>query len=231
MADPVTPPTPTDAERARTVLAAAGSLALTVTGTGDRFDHVVLHAVDAASRLLLLDPADARLAAALAAAPHSGLAVHAELTDVAPVAVRDRVRTRLALSGRLTTAGPDTLVLRPARAALSADDTVRTLDATALGAAAPDPLAAQEAELLDHLDTGHADLLVELARLAGADALTGATGVRPLLLDRKGLVLRLEGPASHQDVRVAFLTEARHPNDVGLRIQELLDPTGAWTHY
>ncbi|MET9496075.1 DUF2470 domain-containing protein [Streptomyces sp. NPDC006552] len=230
MADPVTPPTPTDAERARTILAAAGSLALTATATEDRFDHVVLHAVDAAARLLLLDPADPRLTAALAAAPHSGLAVYAEVTDVAPVAVRERVRARLALSGRLTPAGPGTLVLRPARAALSEDDTVRTLDAAALGAAAPDPLAAQEAELLDHLDTGHADLLAELARPARADALTGVVAVRPLRLDRTGLVLRLERAATHQDVRVPFRTAAQSPHDVGPRIQELLDPTGTRAH-
>ncbi|MEV1019530.1 DUF2470 domain-containing protein [Streptomyces sp. NPDC050264] len=231
MADPVTPPSPTDAERARTILAAAGSLALTVTAAGHRLEHVVLHAVDAASRLLLLDPADDRLTAELAAAPHSGLAVYAEFTDVAPVAVRDRVRARLALSGRLTAAGPDTLVLRPARAAFAEGDTVRTLDAAALGAAAPDPLAAQEAELLDHLDTGHADILVELAELVRGDDLAGVVGIRPVRLDRKGLVLRLERHMAHQDVRVAFLTEARGPYDVGPRIQELLDPTGVRTHY
>ncbi|MDG4862338.1 DUF2470 domain-containing protein, partial [Streptomyces sp. T-3] len=99
--DPSTEPTP--AERARTILAAAGSLALTTTG--HRVEFVTLHNVDAASRLLLLNPEDGCLTAELAVAPRSGLAAYAELTDVAPVAVRDRVRARLALSGRLTLAG------------------------------------------------------------------------------------------------------------------------------
>ncbi|MGY0019883.1 DUF2470 domain-containing protein [Streptomyces sp. YJ-C3] len=231
MANPVMPPRPTDAERARTILAAAGSLALTATAAGHRLDHVVLHTVDAASRLLLLDPADHRLGAELAAAPRSGLAVHAEVTDVAPVAVRDRVRARLTLSGRLAPAGPDTLVLRPARAALAEGDTVRALDAAALASAAPDPLAAQEAELLGHLDTGHADILVELAELVRGDDLADVTEIRPVRLDRRGLVLRLEKAASHEDLRVAFPTPAHGPYDVGLRIQELVDPTAVRTHY
>ncbi|MZD04193.1 hypothetical protein GTW43_03730, partial [Streptomyces sp. SID5785] len=219
----MTPPDPTPAERARTVLAAADSLTLTVaTGTpvtgapapgapatctpatraSHRVDCVALHAVDAASRLLLLDPAEPGLTAALTGAPRSGLAVHAEFTDVAPVAVRDRVRARLMLSGRLTTAGPDTLVLRPARAVLVADGARHELDAGELGAAAPDPLAGHEAELLAHLDAGHADILHELAALTEVSALTGAARLRPVRLDRAGLVLRGEAGGPHTDVRI-----------------------------
>lgn len=228
MVYPVTPVEPTDAERARTILAAADSLALSVTDGALRYECVALHTVDAASRLLLLDPADPCLTAALAVAPGSGLAAYAEFTDIAPVAVRDRVRARLALSGRLAPAGPDTLVFRPARAALSVDDTVRTLDAAALGAAAPDPLAGREAELLDHLDTGHADLLVQLTDLVRQGDLRGIDRIRPVRLDRKGLVLRLErAGGAFEDVRIGFLTEAQGPYDVGLRIQELLDPATA----
>ncbi|MFI0235592.1 DUF2470 domain-containing protein [Streptomyces sp. NPDC016845] len=228
MVYPLTPPEPTDAERARTILAAAGSLALSLTGSGLRFDCVALHTVDVASRLLLLDPAEPGLAAALAAAPGSGLAAFAECTDIAPVGVRDRVRARLALSGRLAPAGPGTLVLRPARAALSVGDAVRTLDAPTLAAAHPDPLAAHEAELLGHLDTGHADLLVQLAGLVRQGDLSGIERIRPLSLDRKGLVLRLERTGdAFDDVRIGFPTEARHPRDVGARIQEVLDPAAA----
>ncbi|NEB76513.1 DUF2470 domain-containing protein, partial [Streptomyces sp. SID14478] len=132
-------------------------------------------------------------------------------------------------SGRLTTAGPDTLVFRPARAALAEDDTVRLLDAAALGAAAPDPLAAQEAELLGHLDTGHADVLVELAALLSGDDLADVVRIRPVRLDRRGLDLRLEKPLSYEDLRVPFLTPAHGPYDVGLCIQEILDPAALRT--
>ncbi|WP_353940237.1 DUF2470 domain-containing protein [Streptomyces sp. HUAS MG91] len=228
MVYPVTPPEPTTAEIARTILAAADSLTLSVPGSGLRYECVALHTVDAASRLLLLDPADPGLTAELAGAPGSGLAAYAEFTDIAPVVVRDRVRARLALSGRLTPAGPDTLVLRPARAAVSVDDTVRTLDAATLGAATPDPLAAREAELLGHLDTGHADILVQLVDLVRKGDLTGIDRIRAVRLDRKGLVLRLEAAGgAFDDVRLGFLTEAQGPHDVGLRIQELLDPATA----
>ncbi|MGY0490566.1 DUF2470 domain-containing protein [Streptomyces sp. WG-D5] len=220
----------TPAERARTILAAADTLTLTTTDPRQRLDCVGLYAVDAASRLVLLDPADTRLTEALATAPRSGLGAYAEFTDVAPVVVRDRVRARLALSGRLSNAGPDTLVFRPARAAFAEDDTVRVLDMTELAAAAPDPLASVEAELLSHLDTGHADLLVQLAETVGERDLADVLDIRPVRLDRKGLVLRLERDQAHEDARIAFHTPAVGPHEVGHRIQELLDVAAARAH-
>ncbi|MDG4862337.1 DUF2470 domain-containing protein, partial [Streptomyces sp. T-3] len=151
-----------------------------------------------------------------------GLAAYAELTDVAPVAVRDRVRARLALSGRLTLAGPDTLIFRPARVALADGGDVRAVDAAEVAEAAPDPLAAHEAELLSHLEAGHAETLAALARLVPEQLLAGVLHIRPIRLDRKGLVLRLEGLDTHDDVRLPFATEATGPHDVGYRIHELL---------
>lgn len=233
MVNPVAHPELTPAERARTILAAADTLTLTLTTTGARMrlDCVGLYAVDAASRLILLDPADARLTAALATAPHSGLAAYAEFTDIAPVVVRDRVRARLAFSGRLANAGPDTLVFRPARAAFSEDDAVHVLDMTELAAAAPDPLAGVEAELLSHLDTGHADLLLQLAEQIGRAHLGDVVDIRPVRLDRRGLVLRLEHEErEHEDVRVTFHTPAVGPHEVGHRIQELLDVAATRAH-
>ncbi|MGW2342078.1 DUF2470 domain-containing protein [Streptomyces sp. NPDC001661] len=234
MVNPVAHQELTTAERARTILAAADTLTLTLTTATEarlRLDCVGLYAVDAASRLVLLDPADGRLTEALATAPHSGLAAYAEFTDVAPVVVRDRVRARLAFSGRLGNAGPDTLVFRPARAAFAEDDAVRVLDMTELAAAAPDPLAGVEAELLSHLDTGHADLLVQLVELVGDLDLSDVADIRPVRLDRRGLVLRLERAAQeHEDVRIAFHTHAVGPHEVGHRIQELLDVAAARAH-
>ncbi|MEU8850206.1 hypothetical protein AB0C70_29195 [Streptomyces sp. NPDC048564] len=89
-------PEPTPAERARSVLAAAGSL--TVTTQGHRIELIGLHTVDAAARLLLHNPPDGHLAAELAVAPHGDLAALVEFTDVAAVAVRERVRSRLTLA-------------------------------------------------------------------------------------------------------------------------------------
>ncbi|MFC7303226.1 DUF2470 domain-containing protein [Streptomyces monticola] len=217
---PAVPAAPTDAERARTILAAAGSL--TLTTDGHQNDRVVLHVVDTASRLLLINPPDGRLTAELAVAPGSGLASFAEFTDVAPVAVRDRVRARLALSGRLTLACPDTLLFRPARAALTEGDEVRAIDVACLAAAPPDPLAVQEAELLSHLDAAHGETVARLARLVPARLLLDVVGIRPVRIDSKGLVLRLERLRTHHDVRVPFASAATSPEDVGRRIHELL---------
>ncbi|MEJ8671573.1 DUF2470 domain-containing protein [Streptomyces sp. MS1.AVA.1] len=60
--------------------------------------------------------------------------------------------------------------------------------------------------MLGRLDAAHADTVAPLARLLPAREQLGAAGVRPLRLDRHGLVLRLETADSHHDVRLPFTT-------------------------
>ncbi|KUL31084.1 DUF2470 domain-containing protein [Streptomyces regalis] len=213
-------PEPTPAERARSVLAAAGSL--TVTTQGQRIELIGLHTVDAAARLLLHNPPDGQLAAELAVAPHGDLAALVEFTDIAPVSVRERVRARLTLGGRLSALGPKTLVFHPARAVLKQDGGTTSIGLDELTLAAPDLLATHEAEMLARLDAAHTDTVAPLARLLPAREQLGATGVRPLRLDRHGLVLRLETPDSHHDVRLPFATPATHPGDAVRQIHALL---------
>ncbi|MFJ7157732.1 DUF2470 domain-containing protein [Streptomyces sp. NPDC101118] len=70
------------------------------------------------------------------------------------------------------------------------------VDPDALAAAAPDPLAAHEAELLQHLHAAHGDRVGGLCALLGArEAEAGAGGRRavPLALDRFGLRIRFTG--------------------------------------
>ncbi|MGI5481680.1 DUF2470 domain-containing protein [Streptomyces lavendofoliae] len=102
------PPGPSGAERVRSVLTAARSL--TVTTDGYRCDLVGAHALDDRGRLTLRLPGDCHLAAAVACAPRGDLAAMLQFTDVAPTAVRDRVRARVTLSGWLTDAGADDAV-------------------------------------------------------------------------------------------------------------------------
>ncbi|MFE5814708.1 DUF2470 domain-containing protein [Streptomyces sp. NPDC056479] len=213
-------PEPTPAERARSVLSAAGSL--TVTTHGHRVELIGLHTVDAAARLLLQNPPDAFLAAELAVAPQGDLAALVEFTDVAPVAVRERVRARLTLGGWLTALGPKAVVFHPARAVLTDADGTSVIGLDELTLAAPDPLATHEAEMLARLDAAHADTVAPLARLLPARQRLGATDVRPLRLDRHGLVLRLEAPASHLDVRLPFAAPATHPGEAVRQIHALL---------
>ncbi|KUO03471.1 DUF2470 domain-containing protein [Streptomyces caeruleatus] len=213
-------PEPSPAERARSVLAAAGSL--TVTTQGHRIELIGLHTVDAAARLLLPNPPDGHLGAESAMAPHGDLATLVEFTDIAPVAVRERVRARLTLGGWLTALGPKALVFNPARAVLTDDDGTIVIGLDELTLASPDPLATHEAEMLARLDAAHAHTVAPLARLLPAREQLGATGVRPLRLDRHGLVLRLETPEAHHDVRLPFATAATHPGEAVRQIHALL---------
>ncbi|MFE7441903.1 DUF2470 domain-containing protein [Streptomyces chartreusis] len=213
-------PEPTPAERARSVLAAADSL--TVTTHGHRVELIGLHTVDAAARLLLNNPPDGHLAAELAMAPRGDLTALVEFTDVAPVAVRERVRTRLTLGGRLTVLGPKALVFHPARAVLTEDDRTTVIGLDELANSSPDPLATHEAEMLARLDAAHADTVTPLARLLPAKQQLGACEVRPLRLDRHGLVLRSQTPDSHHDTRLPFATAATHPGEAVRQIHILL---------
>lgn len=213
-------PEPTPAERARSVLSAAGSL--TVTTHGHRVELIGLHTVDAAARLLLQNPPDAHLAAELAMAPHGDLAALVEFTDIAPVAVRDRVRARLTLGGWLTALGPKALVFNTARAVLTEDDGTTTIGLDELTLASPDPLATHEAEMLARLDAAHADTVAPLTRLLPPRLQLGASDVRPLRLDRHGLVLRVETPDAHHDARLPFAAQATHPGEAVRQFHLLL---------
>ncbi|MFG2551282.1 DUF2470 domain-containing protein [Streptomyces sp. NPDC048581] len=213
-------PEPTPAERARSVLSAAGSL--TVTTHGHRVELIGLHTVDAAARLLLQSPPDAHIAAELAMAPHGDLAALVEFTDIAPVAVRERVRARLTLGGWLSALGPKTLVFNPARAVLTEDDEATVIGLDELTLASPDPLATHEAEMLARLDATHADTVAPLARLLPPRLQLGASAVRPLRLDRHGLVLRVETPDTHHDARLPFDAPAGHPGEAVRQFHLLL---------
>ncbi|MEW2586549.1 hypothetical protein [Streptomyces virginiae] len=96
---------------------------------GLRYDLVGLHSVNARGQVRMRLRADSLPAAHLACAPRGALAALVEFTDIAPVAVRDRVRARVTLSGRLTRSGQDTgadevdLRLDAARATLATPET------------------------------------------------------------------------------------------------------------
>lgn len=214
---------PADAERVRTVVAAADSLTV-VTGTRD---YVLLgaglHTVDEDGRLLLHVPADCPLTAEVASAPRGVLSVLLEFTDVAPVALRDRVRARVTFAGRLTPGAHDTeLRLDTAHVSLeTARGTVR-VGPDALAAARPDALAPYEAGMLTHLVDGHSDVVHLLAGLLDPALLRGATAVRPAAVDRHGLTLRVERATGHDDVRLPFAVPAYEPAQVGDRVHGLI---------
>ncbi len=88
---------PSVAERARSVLAAAWSCA--VTAEGGREELLGAHSVSADGRVLLHVPEDSALLAAAICAPRGEPSAVLEFADVAPVPVRRRIRTRLWMAG------------------------------------------------------------------------------------------------------------------------------------
>ena len=141
-----------------------------------------------------------------------------ELTDVAPVAVPHRVRGRAWVAGWLTAVGPEErpalarlivernpagppmaevawLLLRLEVGEAYVDDLwgEEQVEPDDFAAAAPDPFAAHEAELLQHLATAHDDRMRALCGLleetGPACAAAGARAV-PLSVDRHGMRVR-----------------------------------------
>lgn len=217
---------PTNAEQILSVLTRADSLTLTTDGSS--YALVGLHTLDGRGRLRLRLPADSPLAAQAACAPRGILAALLEFTDIAPTAVRDRVRARVTLSGWLTPWGSaqktNALELRldPARATLgtTAGTVVVGLDELILAEA--DPLAAAESPTLAHLAGAHDDVVTRLTRLADPRLLHGVVRVQPLALDQYGITLRYEYARGQRDVRIVFPSRVREPAQAGEQIRQLL---------
>lgn len=235
---------PSYAERARAVVATAtglevGVLSMTVP--------VEQHLADADGSLLLCAPptGSGEPGSPLALAGRlPGPVLTASLTDVAGVPQPDRVRGRVRLTGALGVvdgplpagvaahlgAGPGrpVLRLRPHRVAI--DWRVGTqqagwqrVDPAAYAAARPDPLAGWEAGWTSHLDRDHPGLAAALARSVRPD-LDPALVVRPLLVDRGGLTLRVDhGRGRTEDLHLPLGREVRCGCDAKLALQELVD--------
>ncbi|MET9851942.1 DUF2470 domain-containing protein [Streptomyces sp. NPDC006450] len=230
---------PTAAERVRSVLAAAHSM--TVVTDGQRTEIRHLDGTDPLGRLHL-HPAEP-----------GGHAEHRpeirlEFTDIAPTPVRDRVRARVTLVGRLLTPstaytdeGADSTCVAFGRAVLETADGARAyVGLDALDAARPDPLAPYEAGMLTHLLDDHAELVTLLLRLvrprpateAQSKAGTGSAVLRalPLAMDRYGITLRLEERRGHHDVRIPFPSPLDDVEQSGAQIQALFSAARRGSH-
>ncbi|WP_435232151.1 DUF2470 domain-containing protein [Streptomyces althioticus] len=215
---------PGAAERARSVLAAAWSC--TVTAEGTREELVGAHTVTDDGRVLLDVPEDGALLAAAICAPRGEPSAVLEFADVAPVPVRDRVRSRVWLAGWFSVEG-GRIALRPSRVVLRRPSGALTVGADEFAAAAPDPLAGAEARLLTHLADCHADAVDRLTRLVDPESLQGAVRVRPLAVDRHGLTLRIERARTDGDVRLPFHAPADDVSQLTERMHVLLSQAAA----
>ncbi|MER5740745.1 DUF2470 domain-containing protein [Streptomyces sp. NPDC002262] len=216
-------PQQTAAEQVRSALARALSLSLTLDGR--TYDLLGAHTVGARGRITLHPPADTPLSAHLALDPAGASDARIDLTDIAPTALRDRVRARVTLTGRLvpaTPGDPGPLRLDPARIVLRTGTGTEEVAPGAYALAAPDPLALEEAALLTHLADAHADLVSELVVLAGSRLPHGVVRALPLAMDRHAVSLRCEYGEGHCDLRLLFPGEARDAAAAGDMVRRLL---------
>ncbi|WP_405847241.1 DUF2470 domain-containing protein [Streptomyces sp. NBC_01518] len=215
---------PAAAERARSVLAAAWSCA--VTAEGGREEFVGAHSVDDDGRVLLQVPEDSALLAAAICAPRGEPSAVLEFADVAPVPVRNRIRSRLWLAGWFVPEEGQ-LAFRATRVVLRPPTGAVVIDLDEFAAAEPDPLALAEAQLLTHLADCHSDAVERLTRLVEPDSLHGAVRVQPLAVDRHGLTLRIERARAHGDVRLPFHAPADTVSHLTERMHVLLTRASA----
>ncbi|MDN3297286.1 DUF2470 domain-containing protein [Streptomyces ficellus] len=208
---------PSAAERTRTLVQSTCSAVLIVPGAdGARPDQLVPDArtVGTDGEVFLLFPADSPPVRAATHAQAGELAAVLEITDVAPVAVPNRVRGRAWVSGWLTCApgiaAPGHMMLRLEVGELYVDDLWGdgTVGPEDFARALPDPLTAYETELLQHLAATHDDHVQALSTLLGHRASDGPCAVRrvvPLALDRFGLRVRCRDAAGRWfDARFDF---------------------------
>ncbi|RFU84387.1 DUF2470 domain-containing protein [Streptomyces triticagri] len=212
---------PTAAERVHSILYAAQSMTVVTDGA-----HRAVHRLDGSGAMghIHLHPPTGE--PPVHSGPQSRMPVRLEFTDVAPTSVRDRIRARLTVTGLLCEPyaddEPEGTCMEFGQAMLQ-DTTGRhfvTLDE--LSCSAPDPLAAHESAMLTHLLDGHRELVPLLVRLVRPRPAKGMLRAVPLAMDRYGLTLRLEYPATHADVRLPFATQARSPEEAGPRVRGLL---------
>lgn len=215
---------PAAAERARSVLAAAWSCA--VTAEGGREEFVGAHTVAEDGRVLLHVPEDSALVAAAICAPRGEPSAVLEFADVAPVAMRSRIRGRLWMAGWFASEERH-LAFRPTRVVLRQPSGAVVVDLDEYAAAAPDPLATAEFQLLTHLAEAHPDAVERLTRLVDPGSLQGAVRVQPLAVDRHGLTLRIERARGNGDVRLTFHKPADDLAQLTERMHILLAQAGA----
>lgn len=233
------------AERARTLIAGASGLRIGVLNLTHDLGR---HAVGTDGSLTFLAPVDSPAAIFRVAPRLPAQVVTVTTVDVATVPQHDRIRGSLRLTGlmrparqplpagvREHLAGPDpqdlevagpVLRLQPSRVTLTwhcergstEGSDAREIAIEDYRAALPDPMIELEAQWLPHLLLDHAQLLRTLAAHV-YDGLDDSIDVRPLALDRFGLVLRLYAEGRHLDRRLSFA----RPVACGCDLREAFD--------
>jgi hypothetical protein len=217
---------PTTAERIRSACMRANSAILALDGAEP--ETTAVHHLLADGSFAITVPAIGVAAANVVSSGHAGVQAVLELTDYAPLPLREPVRSLVWIRGRLYQVPPDSIrdVLdliaiedpNPALLQVGSDyillrleiESVVVADAAGaesvglglLLAAQPDPFCAMETCWLRHIDADHHDVVARLASKLPGQLRRGR--VRLLGLDRYGVRLRVEGEDDDHDVRLPF---------------------------
>ena len=250
---PHQPPVPSPAERARATAVRASGAAL-IAGPLEGADPEdggrvtpVLHHVPASGAATLQLPAEHPLVTLTRAREY--LPVMLELTDSAPLPVRQPVRGLVWVAGRvrvlptrvarraalriaadsaderLLDVGHSDVLLRmdPGSVVLSDAEGTGTFTPAEMAAAAPDPFVGCGDSWLTHLALAHSTLLSGLAQHLPA-ALRGPDHtIVPLAVDRLGLRLRVETDRGDHDVRIGFSSPVACPRMLGAEVRRLAE--------
>lgn len=217
---------PSTAERVRSVCLRSDTSVLAVEGSAPVATS--MHFLREPGEVVVVVPADSTVGALAFQAGRAGIPAVLELTDHAPLALGERVRSLVWLRGELRRV-PETAERSVAAAVASQFphpglldvghggvllrlilDSVVAADSTGaepvpvrdLLRADPDPFWEIEGDWLRHLDTDHAEMIAAIARRLPPSLRVGRP--RPLSLDRFGIGLRIESETGDQDVRVPF---------------------------
>ncbi|MQA60202.1 MAG: DUF2470 domain-containing protein [Actinophytocola sp.] len=203
------------------------------------------HVHDSGSVSVLLAD-DHPLVEAAGSVRDSGIAVLLELIDLAPVALRERTRALLWITGWLRVLPPNTARARavmiaettpdaalldvghgarlcrmqPSSLVLADADGTHTLTPNRFVDARPDPFSELEADWLRHLESDHPDVVEALTRHLPPGIRGGHP--RPLGLDQFGLRLRVEADTGDHDVRLAFSHPATSQQDLAREMRRLV---------
>ncbi|WP_214406071.1 DUF2470 domain-containing protein [Pseudonocardia lacus] len=243
------PSAPTDPERARSIAARGGTASL--VATGEAAVAPLVHQVRADGSAILLFADDEPVVERIRRGAGSYTAM-LELTDTAPVDLRQPVRGLLWVTGRLWLPEPGTarrfalqvadanphhdllrlghgatlVRLDPDFVVLSDAEGSAALAPVELAAARADPFCRGERGLLAHMEKCHPETLVALARhLPAALRERADATVRPLGLDRLGLRLRVETPYRDHDVRLPWETAPTSLSELWVQLRQLIGLT------
>ncbi|MGW4369927.1 DUF2470 domain-containing protein [Nocardia takedensis] len=234
---------PSTAERVRNACAHAEHAVLALPGVDPTQTSV--HYLRQCGDVVIAVPSDSTAACLIGRTGPGGTAAVLELTDHAPLALREPVRALVWLRGVVRS------VPAPAQRALAAEvakdhphpalldigytatllrlviGSAVMADATGAEAvrvddlrlAQPDPFCAVESAWLQHMDTDHGDVIAQLARHLPPKLQTGS--VHPLAIDRYGITLRVEGVDGDHDFRLPFSAPADDVESLGRAVRTL----------